>query len=330
MAIKYKYAWRGEKAVHIDSVLPSDRKGEYTCMGCDKALLPALGNIRQHHFRHKVVANCSPETYLHRLAKEKFYETYKNCLDNGFPFLIDLSVVGKCIDYDQCKRPQKETHDLTEYFPIIDIETPHGKFIPDILLRSAKGVPLYIEIKVSHGCTQEKIDSGNKIIEIEINSEKDIEDLSKNRLTDLDNSIFFNFVRERLVPCLQKECDRQGSAFLVYSSGKSILRNKCRVSDLNRAIKHSVYFEWIDEGSFGNFLVGQIACDLYKKKNAEVFQKGIPVKNCYLCRYHSISFDDAGIYCKHLRRQTTSTFAAECDIFRPDIEVYQQYLEYFV
>lgn len=202
MPIKYEYGRLGEQIIHIDSVSPSDWHGEYICIGCGNPLTPALGNIRQHHFRHKVVTNCSPETYLHRLAKEKFYEIYKHCRENGIPFEISFSVVWNCNHFDwipealRCKKPHLETYDLTKYFPTIDLETGHGEFIPDILLRNSKGEVLYFEIKASHGCTRKKISSGNRIIEVRIDCEKDIEEFTNLKITESPKIKFFNFIRQ--------------------------------------------------------------------------------------------------------------------------------------
>ena len=333
MAIKYKYAWSGEEAVHIDSVLPSDRKGEYTCIGCGKALVPALGTIRQHHFRHKVVTNCSPETYLHKLAKEKFYETYKHCLDNGIPFLITFSVNYKC-NFSSwipstlwCTKPLQETYDLTKYFSMIDIETPHGDFIPDILLRNTNGTALYLEMKVSHGSTQEKINSGTRIIEMKISCEEDIEVFSSLQLIESEKTRFFNFIRERNGNyCQGEECHPTRSAFAVDPSGASFLLNKRNTFDLSKAKNTSIYFEWIE---CDDYLAGSVASDLYKNMNAKAFQKGIPVKNCFLCRYHSIA-DKSGAYCKFLKRTGSSNSAVECQFYRPDPEVFSEYLEYSI
>lgn len=533
MAIKYKYALIGDgELIEIDSVLESDRQKKFTCIECEKQLIPALGNIRQPHFKHKVEANCSPESYLHKLAKLKFYEVYKNCLDNSIPFLINFAVDWNCNHYDwipealRCKKPHTETHNLTKYFPTINLEVPHGKFIPDILLRNPKGEAIYIEIKVSHGCTPEKINSGHGIIEIEIDCEKDIEGIINREITEspkvkflnftrnfvgdycqgkcdsqtnhcamlvdsngvnnllkgdaaeidkaksessnfkyltpdfylrelakvkfyeaykncLDtNSPFFinllfrhkcnfhegipwlscseaiwekydltkffpiiemeathegftydillqsakgtalyiefkvshshtqdkinsgnraieitinhekdiesfrmgelrqsfnvkftNFIQERIDDRCQGKCNPNSDAFIVYPGGKSRLLTNSPLSDITNAKKSSIYFEWVNSDSkrdsVSHFMSDpDYLPNLYMGMNAKAFLSGVPVKNCFLCRYHSIDFYGSGAYCKFLKISNTSTFASQCQAFRPDPSVFSEYLEF--
>ena len=177
MTIKYKYALIDDgSTINIESVLPCDRGKTYTCISCENQLIPVLGEVRERHFRHKVELSCSGETYLHRLAKRKFYDAYTECLAQGKPFLIGLPYSNECEFYLEklglsCKDTSTKQTDLTEYFsetPLL--ESRWGDFIPDILLQTPEGVPLFVEMKVSHGCSQDKINSKHRIIEIEVKS----------------------------------------------------------------------------------------------------------------------------------------------------------------
>ena len=180
MAVKYKYAQSGSNYVSISNVAEKNRKDEFNCLGCGQPLIPVLGKQVEIHFRHKVELSCSGETYLHRLAKHKFHEAYIKCLAQKQPFLIEIPFTTECSFYLQklglsCKNNSVKQLDLTKYFsetPLL--ESRWENFIPDILLRSPKGISLFVEIKVSHACSQEKIDSGHRIIEIEISSVDDI------------------------------------------------------------------------------------------------------------------------------------------------------------
>lgn len=67
--IKYRYAADDDDKV-LDILSEQVIKGkDYTCLSCGGTLRPVKGEERQHHFRHKIQTNCSPETYLHNLAK---------------------------------------------------------------------------------------------------------------------------------------------------------------------------------------------------------------------------------------------------------------------
>ena len=54
----------------------SRHRSKFFCIGCGEEMVPVLGQRRRHHFRHKsLTVNCSYETYLHQLGKEKFKKT---------------------------------------------------------------------------------------------------------------------------------------------------------------------------------------------------------------------------------------------------------------
>ena len=84
--ITYKFAYDYEQnTIDIKTLSKANRIEKFTCLSCGNELIPILGEIKEHHFRHKVIVenNCSQETYLHKLAKNKFYETYDKCLKSN-------------------------------------------------------------------------------------------------------------------------------------------------------------------------------------------------------------------------------------------------------
>ena len=74
---KYHYAIdQDDHLIHIDEVTSEDRdNNHYHCVGCGEEMSPVLGDIRDHHFRHKKV-HCSRESYLHKLCKRKLKERF--------------------------------------------------------------------------------------------------------------------------------------------------------------------------------------------------------------------------------------------------------------
>ena len=102
--IKYQYAIdSNDKTINVENLYASAeiRKEVFRCLSCNNILIPVLGEKRRKHFRHKldVQLNCSPETYLHKLAKLKFYEVYNNCLKHNEPFWIELEISQICNYY---------------------------------------------------------------------------------------------------------------------------------------------------------------------------------------------------------------------------------------
>jgi hypothetical protein len=204
--IKYQNAENSSgKLININEI----NKGEsivekYFCINCKEELLPRLGNIRIHHFSHKNdVYNCSKETYLHELGKRVFYETYLQCLENNIPFNIISSlfnsIVTACKYYkigtlQGCKIHELAKFDLTQSFKNIEYEINQGNFRPDLTLKNENGDNIFIEIAVTHLCEKEKIESKNKIIELSIKDEEDINIILGKNLSEENNNIkFYNF-----------------------------------------------------------------------------------------------------------------------------------------
>ncbi len=93
---QYRYAY-DEKGSLIDiTQLPQDRSAlgdYYICIGCGERLIPKTkAQKKEKHFAHKAEnATCTRETYLHKLAKQTFFEVYLHCLGNVQPFIIELT-----------------------------------------------------------------------------------------------------------------------------------------------------------------------------------------------------------------------------------------------
>lgn len=174
------------KLMHISSVdRNSGRKHVYICPGCHGIMLPVLGSKREHHFRHKGQV-CGYGNYLHSLAEETFIREYEDCLLNGRPFYLKFNAPFACDkscwyqENKQCssvKIPRK--YDLTEKFVCIrkecriTIDDSYRR--PDILLETADGKQLWVEIFVTHEVSKEKVYDADtvyaKIIEIRISDE---------------------------------------------------------------------------------------------------------------------------------------------------------------
>jgi competence CoiA-like predicted nuclease len=78
--------------VCISDVDADDRyaHGPYSCLACDHVMVPELGRVRKHHFKHKAgrPVDCLNETYLHQLAKKTLFEAINNAMVSGQEYLL--------------------------------------------------------------------------------------------------------------------------------------------------------------------------------------------------------------------------------------------------
>jgi hypothetical protein len=176
------------KNINKDEYLKS--KIKYTCISCSERLIPRIGDVRQKHFAHESNHNhCSSESYLHELAKRSLFDNLKNSIKNKQPFVL------KTIQHKYCKKcnfaPRhycnqgeiKFERDILLKYKNVNIEEKDDNFKPDIILSTEDGrEKLWIEICVTHKVSPQKKASKNKIIEIEIYSEADIEPLNADHL----------------------------------------------------------------------------------------------------------------------------------------------------
>ena len=165
----------------------------YRCPYCHQEYTPKRGKVKSWHFAHKIdnPEKCSYDNYLHTLAERKILEWYQNTPK----IWLQLENLHICKDYQNCvwnskKSDKDDLHSeckrsgYTKPYNLKDIwetaelekEVENGKYRADILLTSEThpADPILIEICVTHPCTEEKINSGFRIIEIPIKTEEDI------------------------------------------------------------------------------------------------------------------------------------------------------------
>lgn len=340
--IKYKFAYNSQnQTIDVQTLSKENKTDKFRCLGCEHELVPVLGEKRVKHFRHKVITdiNCSPETYLHKLAKIKFYETYQNCLTNNQPFNIKFLTFPVCNFYQNdflisCHLDsEKKEFDLTKYFKKIYIECKEDSFIPDILLEAENQDKIFFEIVVTHSSSQEKIKSKYRIIEFVIKSEEDIKTIESCCLEQSEMIKFFNFKKIPRGNYCQGRCfqgiipyDKEPlpyNIFVVYNNGKSAIIHQTlkEIESLLSRIRHFEYVVITEETDKGY---------LYRSKVVEIHQKGLQIKNCFLCRYHAFNQSwsrEGTIFCKFLKESGNSNMATDCQYFRADSQVYSQYLE---
>lgn len=318
--VQYRYALsENGTVIDVNSLIETGRK-DCTCIGCGNTVIPVLGEKRAKHFRHKVNRKCSLETYLHRIGKLLFEKTYRKCLECNIPYIIEYPIPVLC---DYCKHgcceitEEYAEYDLTNAFKEIYVEKKDGELVPDLLLKTKDNNRIYVEIAVTHNCTDKKIESKVKIIEFEIKSEEDLEIFNSNKISMLDVYLY-NFEPTPFKKDIREECKKFICCFVVFPSGKCHIGNYKAYEFEKMCKKKDFYVNevvYADKGTFA-------------EEVEKAFHKGVKVKNCFLCRYHAVADWFQGqnyigpIFCKTFKSRTDSSAAAGCVRYRPDPNVF--------
>ena len=177
--------------IEIHNTDKSERS-TFRCPYCKQELIAKRGKKNEWHFAHKENNDiCSYENYLHTMAENKILEWY----NNSDEVWLTLPNTRKCCDYkickwynddDCCAKDFSEPYNLKKTYQTAVLEKTFSIgdkiFRADICLCSDKcpNDPIFIEVCVTHRCTEEKLNSGIRIIELDIQSEKDVEDIVSN------------------------------------------------------------------------------------------------------------------------------------------------------
>jgi len=273
---RYRYALCNGHIISIDDVTIDNRKSsKFTCIGCGREMVAALGEVREHYFRHKSHESCSNETYLHELAKRKIKEIF----DEQDHFYIVYNANNTCTNYDSCpfhscNKDYKQNLDLKEYFDTCEIEKGCGKFRPDILLSHSEisSRKLFIEINVHHPCSEEKLKSGFRIIEIDVNSEQTVIYPFNE---DFGHIHFFKFDFNRsIIP--HKKLKR----FSVIKNGNEI-EYKMNVINCDK------YKEHLENTLFDLILLNEDKANEFPLLGfSECMKRKITVRNCLFCKQY--------------------------------------------
>ena len=179
---KQDYSFALDESSILTQVDNATKDRKYFCPYCNAPMIPRQGAKRKWHFAHKPDTHglCSYESYLHKLAKMLI----KKCFDETDKFNITFNVESTCNVIDcpiniktPCSWHEPKTFEIKRLYDTCSIEKRVDNFIADLVLTSSTNPsrePIIIEIYVTHKSTEEKINSGLRIIEIKIKSEEDI------------------------------------------------------------------------------------------------------------------------------------------------------------
>ena len=307
--IKYRYAL--DLNDNLVDILDLERNiikktDKYFTVDYKQELIPRLGKIKVKHFALKPNINAlgSKETYLHALGKKVFKDEYLDSLNKGEPFYVNYEAEVECplaiSRYEvKCNQPViKCKYDLTQYFTKIEEELRDENLIPDLLLiNTATGTKLYIEIAVTHFVSDKKKESGTRIIEIELKSESDIQTIKNLKSGWAPKNIKcynFQIKRQKLDFCDEKKCNCYFDVFEVSEEGQCTLYTDVPQSGL-KSIKNKKFSIYPIKEKYWNR-----ESAVFKKYVLNAQKLSYNPKNCLICKYKrkpKRNLDNGDVYC---------------------------------
>ncbi len=340
--------------VNVDDVPVGNQCGCF-CPACKEPLIAKnQGTKREHHFAHQSGTECeyAVESMLHILAKEKIREAFLSKSDFWIEFEYESYCANnkecKYIRYSKCCERKIQRFDIKKYYDSCEQEVPYDNINrrSDLKIFSStnpKREPIYLEFCVTHASDREKLHSGNKIIEIRIESEDDIQQLVENgiiesKILDDEYEIFDEFEvldeYDDLEVNLQdirfygfKKKDYMNNhisneiqfrRYILYQSGKiQSIPDSCDCKGLVKSKVSSLLEICVHSDD---------TYDFYKRFVYIGYQK-YHIPNCILCRNYVDSYSGFGKICrlyKHLQIPEYEEFdtarAKTCNCFEIDQE----------
>ncbi|MBR2360239.1 MAG: hypothetical protein IKA75_07475 [Bacteroidaceae bacterium] len=294
------YAINSEgKIVHINEV-PNGKKCECFCPSCkEKLIAKNQGKTdRKYHFAHQSGTECdyAVESMLHLLAKEKirtaFLERKEFWIE--FEYKSYCSNLDNCdyICYSECCKKEIKRFDLKKFYDSCEQERPYENINrrSDLKLFSSANPnrsPIYLEFCVTHASDEAKLHSDNKIIEIVIESEKDVYNIIEHGLIERSKISFYGF----------KKSDNNNSKissdiefvrYVLYQSGKSrCFQDGCNCKQLRKS-NNSLF-----EMCFHTF----VNLDIYEYAKYIGYKK-YEIKNCFVCKNYVNNYSGDGYICR--------------------------------
>lgn len=320
--IKYSFALCENKIVHIDEVtVESRKKSEYRCLCCNNKMAAHILGERANHFQHINQIEHDNETYIHIAAKTLFKTAYLNAIRNTSPIWLYFKENTYCNKYKSLTGfdcpigIQYEKIDLTQKFVFIDEEVYWNGFKPDILLKTENNEPLFIEFKVTHGCSDEKIRSGIRIIEIALKDERSLKSLSNlSELKECKHTRYYNFkVKNKIIAhdCTrgERDCRTLVNCLIVKSFDNYTIEQESVGYLYGELLQPDI------KGYTLQIANGDFTYQDYVSLLDDAKGKSLQIKNCINCTYHSAPWDMTfrdKVYCNAKKVKVTCKEAIIC------------------
>ena len=335
------------RLVNVDEV-ETGHDCKCICPACKEPLVAKNnGLVREHHFAHLSGSECdfAYESMLHLLAKERV----QNAFLNADRFYLDFEYRSYCpnekkcelVTYDSCYTNHRKRFNLKDYYDSCEQEVAYDgiKRRSDLKLFSSTAPqtpPVYIEFCVTHPSEQEKLHSGNRIIECVIEDESDIEKIitegfignnhrddahgimpeSKIQIYGFKDSDYKNVSMNKKI---------EFSRYVLFKSGKSrYFQDSCNCKEISRSSPSSLY-----EICFYT----PVAFEIYDYAKYLGYEK-FHIKNCILCKNYVDSFTPPEKICRSHKYVQTSSYdkfdtsrAKDCRGYNFNQEEYERMIQ---
>lgn len=346
------YSYALDENTHLIEIKYAAKGSEYRCPNCGAIMIPRQGKIRCWHFAHKAnIENCSYETYLHKLAKMRIRECFNKSSSFSITFNVHVTCAAECPVGKQqsCTWIDTKEFNLKQYYDLCEEEVSVGKFKADLCLSHSKNKnrePILIEIWVTHKSTEEKCDSGYRIIEIHIESEEDINKIVSKRSIreyreympsmygyseDEPYARFYNFKTD----CNERQPDEshQSAKSLFWIDSRGLFRfNNYREIDHMFRSKESVKCLTPNSHEIENsiFCIASAKTIDWDFAFRTLAESGLGIKYCTMCRWYRKNKFTNRMMCilyrsKDLNQYPRTSDAKSCPHFE-QID-YRQYYE---
>lgn len=282
------------KGDFVDIVNAVKEGGEYKCPICGSKMIMRHGKKNAWHFAHPKETKCDYNQYLHTLAKVKIRDWFNSPQDKLI-YLDEPITQATCEDIKECKiasrdkcikmlskgKTKQKVFNLKEFYGNATLEQAYNAkdghtYIADILCPCKKSnvAPLFIEICVTHPCEEDKKKSGLRIVEINIKSEEDIDNIINGNTVLSDSTVnLYGFIRhpESEVAPLERNL----RSFILFNDDTwKIYPTTCR-----HYIHRMTAFEIVFESGYINF----------KAIMAKAVSMGLAPRQKVLCHYYGES-----------------------------------------
>lgn len=323
--IKYPFALDSDDAAgKLVSTADACKKQDYFCIICKgrMRLAGGKGTQKQLYFFHNDPGIEHPgETFLHNYVKRYIAELFLMADKFEIQYYVEEICCKEICRFDRrmCKkRKLSNKYDLKKYYDKVEIEKHlDNDFQPDVYLTSEKHPqePIFIEIEVTHACSEEKKNLGTRIIEIKLPKNYDLEKhplkLDCLKEGNMGNGIevkFHNFNKNRQQ--ISKE---------AYG-GKDI-----HVIALKKNGSIGYFFNNIDCAAYGTKIckdsIKEVHLAMGNYNRTTISFKaianlyGIPCKNCRFCSSleYEYGWNKMKLVCRHTKRNISyGNEAEEC------------------
>ena len=248
-----------------------------------------------------------PDRYLHNYAELRIKQRFDESLSSG-EFPVQYYAVEKCPENSACKlkanlkckgepKPVLKTLNLRKLYNTCSIEKGADKYIADLLLTNSQDdsiKPMFLEVFVTHKCTENKIASGYPIIEIKINSKEDADNaIVENAGEVVDEYMFMQSENKNALPPIAFYGFKREVPFNNYVNyGNFLLTKKDNelVADCRAIVCKEVDGFAPEDRAFSlSVPLDEIKnIDIYELGMAKAQSMGMKVRDCSLCARYKI------------------------------------------